>query len=112
MLRLSTTLERARRNPPYLAASILMEQQLCVQVALLLPEQLLKIIIAPLEGNIVHSNLQRGDIAADKQRCAVGCHSVDGEDRRMHRRCARLMYLATGSGQHASSKALYIEFKA
>lgn len=35
-----------------------MEQQLCVQVALLLPEQLLQIIIAPLEGHIMHSNLQ------------------------------------------------------
>jgi hypothetical protein len=35
-----------------------MEKQLCVKVALLLPEQLLQIIVAPLEGDVVHSNLR------------------------------------------------------
>lgn len=34
-----------------------MEQQLCVQVARQLPEQRLKVLIAPLERHIVHSNL-------------------------------------------------------
>jgi hypothetical protein len=43
----------------YLAASVLMEEQLSIKVAGQLPEQSLQVSVAPLEGHVVHSNLQQ-----------------------------------------------------
>lgn len=53
-----TSSQHACSLTTHLAAAVLVEQQLCIQVSLLLTEQILQVHIAPLERNVVHSNLQ------------------------------------------------------
>jgi hypothetical protein len=73
LVQVRPTEQAAREPPPHLAAAILVEQKLSIQVALLLTEEVLQILVAPLERHVVHSNLQHKG-KKDSVRCQLDLH--------------------------------------